>query len=732
MFSSSNTPSFKTWLPLRLSRHSAPTLRILHVRSVSTNDLAVQQHPHLNSLPIIDPPKGKYDPFPPEPAQNSNPPEAAGGGEGDGSISGIQVPRQGYISVPNSELLDSILLMFETVEEVDQFLLLSACLDSVLHAEHKIILEGMRRDFNLIDEIEKKPPQNGGSHEQVVTNDDTVNSTRNDTRRIKEMEEEELEGYNRTNGAEAIFTDFRLDLGYLFGSSTNTFNDSSNKSRIDGASRFQDSFVQLLKNAQFEELSVRDLSLTSALNSDYLLTLPIYVDWKKASESNAIIFRRGYTTERQKGFLIGEKLDYLQSKLLRAIFSTLAKPSRKIGLWINEAIKNANWGHDAQVWIEKVNLWLKELPLLEKKHIASEYIFDSPPEVGKQAENDSPVWLKAQRAVARYEGILSSVGPRGRLLRKLLIWIGIIPSSPTKDFDSDISVPSSEPYLRPSFIPRITLGDIWEPATMKRCGNDILKMLKVATSILFSRSILQEPAFRELIILYREANSKGKAEDKEQVASLQLKIYERISIPDLPVVFPHKKLSFRILDTVRLDIASVLGLLAFVINYKFENILSSPSALLLDVITTSTLILYVTRVAFGYKQTWDRYQLLVNRTLYEKTLASGFGSVYFLLDASEQQQYKEAILAYAMLLKAENSKAICEASIKDQCERFMYNTMGEKVEMPIDKALNTLVRLGLVTEENNVDHERMFNAVPCATAYNILKQHWNLLLHDSG
>jgi len=33
-------------------------------------------------------------------------------------------------------------------------------------------------------------------------------------------------------------------------------------------------------------------------------------------------------------------------------------------------------------------------------------------------------------------------------------------------------------------------------------------------------------------------------------------------------------------------------------------------------------------------------QLLVNKTLYEKTLASGFGSVHFLLDASEQQQVR--------------------------------------------------------------------------------------------
>lgn len=62
-------------------------------------------------------------------------------------------------------------------------------------------------------------------------------------------------------------------------------------SEVAAAARFQRSFMKLLQDAQFEELSVRDLVLTSSLNSDYLLTLPIYVDWKKASESNAIIFR---------------------------------------------------------------------------------------------------------------------------------------------------------------------------------------------------------------------------------------------------------------------------------------------------------------------------------------------------------------------------------------------------------------------------------------------------------
>lgn len=57
------------------------------------------------------------------------------------------------------------------------------------------------------------------------------------------------------------------------------------------ATRFQRAFMQLLCNAQFEELSASDLMLTSTLNTDYLLTLPVYVDWERASKANAIIYR---------------------------------------------------------------------------------------------------------------------------------------------------------------------------------------------------------------------------------------------------------------------------------------------------------------------------------------------------------------------------------------------------------------------------------------------------------
>ena len=47
--------------------------------------------------------------------------------------------------------------------------------------------------------------------------------------------------------------------------------------------------------------------------------------------------------------------------------------------------------------------------------------------------------------------------------------------------------------------------------------------------------------------------------------------------------------------------------------------------------------------------------------------------------------------------------------------------------MPVDKALNTLVRLGLVTE-TTVDGRLKLQVIPCTKAYEALKDGWDGLL----
>ncbi|CAL9058082.1 unnamed protein product [Musa banksii] len=636
-------------------------------------------------------------------------------------ISGIYVPRQKYISVTKDDLLDAILTMFGSKQDAEEFKRLAMCLDAILHAEHKGILEEMRAYYSSTCSKERHAGLSSMKLEEDDYNRQHISSESSDSTGNGEANSSRNDDIDKL-----LYLSNGWDLRKLFGRSPV---DSILGSRVAAANKFQHSFMKLLQDAQFEELSVEDLLLTNALNNDYLLTLPVYVDWKKAFESNAIIFRRGYATERQKGFLIVEKLDYLQSKLLQEIFFNLSKPVKRIGRWLNEALKRYHEVQNIEIWMDKLKIWLREKYSPETALSYCESTSRNHQDTDRITDIDLPVWLAAQKAVSRYEGLLLPVGPRGRLIRRMLVWFGIIPSLPEASTDFDDKV-NPETKLRTNFLPRITLSNIWEPASRESCSYSVWKMLKTAAYILCSQSTLQEPAFQELVLLYNEKEDQNE-NDIPGIDPLQLKIYEKIPIPDLPVIFPHKKLSFRILDTVRLDVASLLGLLAYFINYKFENIASSPSAVLLDVIAISALIIYLSRVVLGYKQTWDRYQLLVNRTLYEKTLASGFGSVHFLVDASEQQQFKEAVLVYAILLHPETYQISCRKNIKDSCEKFMYDRFKEKIEMPVDKAVDTLMRLGLMSEIS-VQGNIALKVLPFSEAFETLRKRWTELLESKS
>lgn len=115
---------------------------------------------------------------------------------------------------------------------------------------------------------------------------------------------------------------------------------------------------------------------------------------------------------------------------------------------LDQAFKRAYQGQDVQIWSERAKLWLKKLTVLQQSNPFSEQSSDNLLQVDQLSDNELPIWLAAQRAVTRYEGILSPVGPRGRLLRKFLMWSGLISPMPRESFDLESDVTTSEPYLR--------------------------------------------------------------------------------------------------------------------------------------------------------------------------------------------------------------------------------------------------------------------------------------------
>lgn len=709
---------------------------LLDAGDMGWRDAVVQGFGHSHGTVQVQPEAGKKGEHPSE-DDNNGKKEVDKRDDSDddesANITRIPVSRQTYIAVPKVELVSSLMTLFPSSEDALMLLEIFACLESVVHAEHKSLLEELRMDYRLahsVVEDEKPSTSKSDSDSDESFAHAPKWRPREWWRRISKRVRSSQKKGSRVD--DAVVDDpigvvgSVVENGRPIPEKMDTLVEEVVETQREKATvRFQRHFMRLLKSAQFKGLSVNDLKLTAALNSDYLLTLPIDVDWNSAASADALLFRRGYATERQEGRLFGAKLDYIQSVFLSNFFNGLTGPLFRAGRWCIKKWESLEEDEEGRALAERVERWLEE-PLQRAANLKASRSSSDDERSESDVEEGLEIWEAARQAVPRYEAVLSSAGSRGLLIRRMLVRMGLLPPASPRipDALSQLDQQTVEPYMRPKMLARVSMRDIWRPASKAACGNNPWKQVRAAFSIFFSRSTLQEPAYQELVLLYNQSKSE---QGKDEVPGLQLHTYKKIPVPDLKVVFPNKKLSFRLIDTVRLDLASLAGLVAFLVSHKFDDLLSSPSAFVLDLIASVSLIIYVTRVTLGYKQTADRYQLLVNKTLYEKTLASGFGVVHFLLDASEEQLFKGVILVYTLMLFDGRSKSMSTQKIANLCERYLYSNFKEQVEMPMQEIMGTLLRLGLVIEDSTKSASYI-SVLPDGKAIAALKKQWLALI----
>lgn len=116
-------------------------------------------------------------------------------------------------------------------------------------------------------------------------------------------------------------------------------------------------------------------------------------------------------------------------------------------IFVKQVLKRITQKEHIEILANKFKLWLNELSHSLKPDSYDEIIFDDL-KAADILSSDLPIWAAAQKAVPRYEGILSEVGPRERLLRKFLAWGGLVPSTPEQAFDLQSNSTSYDSHLR--------------------------------------------------------------------------------------------------------------------------------------------------------------------------------------------------------------------------------------------------------------------------------------------
>uniref|UniRef100_A0A2P2L837 Uncharacterized protein MANES_11G076000 n=1 Tax=Rhizophora mucronata TaxID=61149 RepID=A0A2P2L837_RHIMU len=145
------------------------------------------------------------------------------------------------------------------------------------------------------------------------------------------------------------------------------------------------------------------------------------------------------------------------------------------------------------------------------------------------------------------------------------------------------------------------------------------------------------------------------------------------------------------MDWVKFLGSAVVGLVAVISS------LEMPKADLWVIFAVlSTVVGYCAKTYFTFQQNMAAYQNLITQSMYDKQLDSGKGTLLHLCDDVIQQEVKEVIISFFILM--EQGKATME-DLDLRCEELIKEEFDESCNFEVDDAVQKLERLGIVTRD---------------------------------
>ena len=150
---------------------------------------------------------------------------------------------------------------------------------------------------------------------------------------------------------------------------------------------------------------------------------------------------------------------------------------------------------------------------------------------------------------------------------------------------------------------------------------------------------------------------------------LHLRLFKIVPKLDLETIFPNTSPQMRNLDKIKIFAPLIGGFVT--LGLKFGPLLfgaetGSTSISVLGGLL-SALGMYILKSYMSYQKTRERYQTQVSKDLYFKGQANNAAVLNMIVDLSEEQEVKEALLAY-IFLHVESGKRYNEEQLDDRIE----------------------------------------------------------------
>ncbi len=195
--------------------------------------------------------------------------------------------------------------------------------------------------------------------------------------------------------------------------------------------------------------------------------------------------------------------------------------------------------------------------------------------------------------------------------------------------------------------------------------------------------------------------------------SIVLKIFKRVPKNDLETIFPNAVPKMSLKDKLLLWIPAIGGgvpilstkvipaLMKLGAAYKEGNLLhlqGLKTTLMQSGIALVVLGLYLFRQFKGYQNKKNNFQKMLTDSLYFKNLGNNGGVFHSLIDASEEEEMKETMLAYSFLLQ--NNQPTSADELDQQIESWFKKEFNCELDFDVHDALSKLQHIGLAKEHN--------------------------------
>ena len=256
-------------------------------------------------------------------------------------------------------------------------------------------------------------------------------------------------------------------------------------------------------------------------------------------------------------------------------------------------------------------------------------------------------------------------------------------------------------------------GDVVSQRTRKKMRN------------FWREEIVDVPLYQRLVVAFQLRADHGLkiAAESNQV---YLKLFKNIPKMDLDMLLPGTRVKMTRFDQGKIILPTLSGIaMALVKIIKGVALLATAtvSGLISFLGILGGTIGYGVKSFLGYLRTKDKYQLNLTRSLYFQNLDNNAGVLFRLLDEAEEQEVREALLAWFLLWKQAPESGWTDAELDRVAEEFLEQQFAIHVDFEVDDAMAKLQRLGL----SRCDESGRITAIGLDEALVVLDRAWDNL-----